>query len=113
MISFILSLIPVVIAGLLIFSHTEYSPWGPFLDQYVEFTMEYGWAWSYWLAIIFGGIAGAGVIATFFLSERFPPKSVWIMNIFTVIFAVADVILFFMIYEAGSTLGLLNTIASI
>ncbi len=83
------------------------------MEPVIEFTMEYGWYWTYWLAIIFGAIAGLGVIATFFIVKNFPPKSIWIMNIFTVLFALADILLFYMIYEAGSTIGLFNSLASI
>ena len=112
-IAFILALFPVIIASLLVFSHTSYSPWGAFLDPVLEFTMEYGWSWTYWLAVIFGGIAALGVIASFFLAVRFPPRAIWIMNIFTVVLALADVLLFFMIYEAGSALVFANNIAAI
>ncbi|MFC1721926.1 hypothetical protein ACFL0Z_03360 [Patescibacteria group bacterium] len=111
--SLVLALIPVAIAGLMVFSHTDYSPWGAFLDSALEFTMEYGWSWSYWLAIIFGAIAAAGVIASFFLSVGFPPRTIWVMNIFSIIFALIDVLLFYMIYEAGSTIVFVNSIASL
>lgn len=112
-VSFVLSLIPVIVAGLLVFSHTDYSPWGAFLDPALEFAMEYGWSWTYWLAIVFGGAAAVGVIASFFLSVDWPLRRLWIMDIFTIVFALVDVLLFYMIYEAGSTIVFVNSIASL
>ena len=109
--SFILALIPVAVAALLIWSHTEYSPWGAFLDPLVEGAMEYGLNWSYWLAIIFGISGGAGVIATLFLAKVFPPRVIWIIDIFTVIFALADILLFYMVFQAGSSISLVNMVA--
>jgi hypothetical protein len=111
--AFVLALVPVAIAALLVFSHTDYSPWGAFLDPVVEFVMEYGWSWTYWLAIVFAILACAGVIAGFFLQSGWPPRSVWILGIFTVLLALADAFLFFMIYEAGSSLVFNSSIAGI
>lgn len=110
-ISFILALIPVVIAALLIWSHTEYSFLGAFLDPVVEGVMEYGMNWTYWLALIFGLLGGAGVVATLFLAKVFPPRVIWILDIFTVLLALADILLFFMVFSAGSTISLVNMVA--
>lgn len=112
-VAFILALIPTAIAALLVFSHTQYSPWGAFLDPALEFVMEYGWSWTYWLAIAFAVLAAAGVIATFFMQQGFPVKKVWILNIFTVLFLLADILLFFMVFEAGSAIGFINAVASL
>jgi len=113
LVAFILALIPTVIAALLVFSHTEYSPWGAFLDPVLEFVMEYGWSWTYWLAIAFAVLAAVGVITTFFMQKGFPAKKVWILNIFTVLLLLADILLFFMVYEAGSAIGFINAVASL
>ncbi|GEM_PF-3275641 len=111
--AFILALIPTAIAGILVFSHTDYSPWGPFLDSYLEHVMEYGWYWTYWLALVFAMLAAAGVIVTFFMQASFPARWVWILDIFTIVLVLADILLFFMVFEAGSALGFINAIAAI
>lgn len=111
--AFILALIPVAITAVLVFSHTDYSPWGAFMDPIVEFVMEYGWSWTYWLALIFAVLAVGGVITGFYLQSGWPPKSVWILGIFTIILALADTFIFFMIYEAGSSIGLVGNIAGL
>lgn len=110
-ISFILALIPVVVAALLIWSHTEYSFFGAFLDPVVEGVMEYGMNWTYWLALIFGFVGGAGVITTLFTAKVFPPRVIWILDIFTVVFALADIVLFYMVYSSGSAISLVNMVA--
>jgi hypothetical protein len=100
--AFVLSLIPTAVAALLVWSHTPACPWGAFLDPVLEAVMEYGLNWTYWLALAFGVLGGAGVITTLYLAKSFPPRLVWILDIFTVVFAMADVFLFFMVFEAGS-----------
>lgn len=109
--SFILALIPVAVAALLIWSHTAYSPFGAFLDPVVESVMEYGMNWTYWLALIFGFAGGAGVVATLFAAKVFPPRVIWIIDIFTVIFALADILLFYMVYSSGSAISVVNMVA--
>ncbi len=110
-VSFVMAVIPVAVAALLIWSHTEYCPFGPFLDSVTETVMEYGMNWTYWLALVFGFLGGAGVIATLFLAKVFPPRTIWIIDIFTVLFSLADILLFYMIFSSGSTISMVNLVA--
>ncbi len=110
-VSFILALIPVVVAALLVWSHTPASPFGAWLDPAVEWVMEYGMNWTYWLALVFGLLGGAGVVATLFLAKVFPPRVIWILDIFTVLLALADILLFYMVYSSGSAISLVNMVA--
>lgn len=110
-VSFLLALIPVVVAALLVWSHTPTSPFGASLDSAVEWVMEYGMNWTYWLALIFGFLGGAGVVGTLFLAKVFPPRVIWILDIFTVLFALADILLFYMVYSSGSAISLVNMVA--
>lgn len=110
-ISFILALIPVVVAALLVWSHTAASPFGAWLDPVVEGVMEYGMNWTYWLALVFGILGGAGVIATLFTAKVFPPRVIWILDIFTVLLALADILLFYMVYSSGSAISVVNMVA--
>lgn len=109
--SFIAAAVPVAVAALLVWSHTTYSPFGAFLDPVVEGVMEYGMNWTYWLALIFGIFGGAGVIATLFLAKIFPPRAIWIIDIFTVLFALADILLFYMVYSSGSAISVVSMVA--
>ncbi len=111
-VSFVIAAVPVAVAALLIWSHTAYCPFGPFLDSATEIIMEYGMNWTYWLAFIFGILGGAGVIATLFWAKVFPPRAIWIIDIFTVLFSLADILLFYMVYASGSTISVVNLVVA-